>query len=97
MTNDQWYYATLADLKGKSSLSESGIEIIVIQAIAKYMHGSLEQKKLVEVIQALTKVNEALSPKKHYLMQDLVLIKEDTAKDIVDHLLIDALQKLTKT
>jgi hypothetical protein len=97
MTNDQWYYETLAELKGKSSLSESGIEIIIIQTIAKYMHGSLDQIKLVEIIQSLSTVNEALSQKKHYLIQDLILIKEDTESDIVDHLLTDALQKIIRT
>jgi hypothetical protein len=97
MTNDQWYYSTLADLKGKTSLSESGIEVIIIQTIAKYLHGSIDQRKLVEIIQALATVNEALLPKQHYLIKDLMLIKEDTEADIVKHLLSDALQKVIRT
>lgn len=97
MTNDQWYYETLAELKGKSSLSESGIEIIVIQTIAKYMHGSLDKEKLVEIIQALAKVNEVLLPNQHYLIKDLLLIKEDTDEDIINHLLSDVLQKIIRT
>lgn len=97
MTHDQWYYDTLANLKGKSALSESGIEIIIIQTIAKYIHGSLDQPTLVEIIQALSKINGALLPKTHYLIEDLSLIKEETDTDIVDHLLIDALQKVTRT
>lgn len=97
MTNDQWYYATLSNLEGKTTLSESGIEIIIIQTIAKYMHGAIDQKTLVEIVTALSKVNDALLPKTHYLIEDLILIKEETDAGIVNHLLSDALQKVTRT
>jgi len=96
MTNDPWYYATLADLEGKTNLSESGIEIIIIQTIAKYMNGAINQKTLVEIVNALSKVNEALLPSTHYLIKDLALIKEETDAEIVNHLLTDALQKVTR-